>query len=521
MTIDPGLTITMAKRIELWPVDRLKPYERNARTHSTEQVAQIAASIVEFGFTNPILVDSNDGIIAGHGRLTAAQELALKTVPVVVLDHLSDRQRKAYIIADNQLALNAGWDTDLLRAELQDLAEQDFDLSLIGFSDDELADLLPEIEALAPEELGDPDDVPEPPTDPASTPGDVWLLGNHRVMCGDSTTITDVERLMDGAKAALMHADPPYGMGKEKDGVENDNLRNDNLDSFQMEWWATLRPFLLDNASAYIWGNAPELWRLWYNAGLGNSEKLELRNQIIWDKKAIPGMASAELNQYPVASEHCLFFQLGNQLIGNLNTVDYWEGWEPLRSYLEQEMKAIGWKVADLNRATDTFMGSHWVTKSQWAFPSVEQYGKIQTAAAGKAFKRDHDQLKRDHDQLKRDHDQLKRETRSYFDNAHDAMRDVWEFGRVTGEERHGHATPKPVAMMERVMLSSLPKGGLCVEPFGGSGSTLIGAEKAGRVCYTMELTPAYVDVIVKRWQQFTGKTAILAATGEPFPGDA
>jgi len=293
--------------------------------------------------------------------------------------------------------------------------------------------------------------------------------------------------------------------------VANDNLYNDDLDSFQMEWWATFRPFLLDNASAYIWGNAPELWRLWYKAGLGNSEKLELRNQIIWDKKAIPGMASAELNQYPVASEHCLFFQLGNQLIGNLNTVDYWEGWEPLRAYLEQEMKSIGWKLADLNRATDTFMGGHWVTKSQWAFPTAEQYQKIQAAAAGKAFKREYDQLKREYDQLKR-------ETRSYFDNAHEPMRDVWEFGRVTGEERHGHATPKPVAMMERVMKSSLPKGGLCIEPFGGSGSTLMGAERTGRVCYAMELNPVYVDVIVNRWQQFTGKTATLESTGELFP---
>ena len=146
MTADLGLTIAMAKRIELWPVDRLRPYERNARTHSAEQVAQIAASIVEFGFTNPILVDSNDGIIAGHGRLTAAQELGLKTVPVVVLDHLSERQRKAYILADNQLALNAGWDTDLLRGELQDLAEQDFDLPLLGWSEDELSDLMAEPE---------------------------------------------------------------------------------------------------------------------------------------------------------------------------------------------------------------------------------------------------------------------------------------------------------------------------------------------------------------------------------------
>ena len=503
----------MAKRIELWPVDRLVPYERNARTHSQEQVAQLAASISEFGFLNPILVDSKDGIIAGHGRLAAAKDMGLAEVPVVVLDHLSEAQKRAYVIADNKLALNAGWDESLLRLELTDLGELDFDLSLIGFSEDELAELLPEIEELPPEDA-DEDAVPEPPADPVTKPGDVWLLGKHRVMCGDSTVITDVERLMASERAALLHADPPYGMGKASDGVANDNLYNDDLDAFQMEWWATFRPFLLDNASAYIWGNAPELWRLWYKAGLGSSERLELRNQIVWDKKAIPGMASADLNQYPVASEHCLFFQLGNQLIGNMNTADYWEGWEPLRAYLEQEMKSIGWKVADLNRSTDTYMGGHWVTRSQWAFPTAEQYRKIQAAANGKAFKRDYDQLKRDYDQLKR-------ETRSYFDNAHDVMRDVWEFSRVTGDERHGHATPKPVAMMERVMLSSLPKGGLCVEPFGGSGSTLMGAETTGRVCYAMELNPVYCDVIVKRWQEFTGKTATLESTGEPFPEDA
>jgi ParB-like chromosome segregation protein Spo0J len=148
MAVDASITIAMAKRIELWPLDRLKPYERNARTHSSDQVAQIAASIVEFGFTNPILVDSNDGIIAGHGRFTAAQELELKTVPVVVLDHLSERQRKAYILADNKLALNAGWDADLLRGELQDLAELDFEMPLLGWSEDELSDLLGDVEVL-------------------------------------------------------------------------------------------------------------------------------------------------------------------------------------------------------------------------------------------------------------------------------------------------------------------------------------------------------------------------------------
>jgi DNA modification methylase len=516
----------LADRIERWPVERLKPYDKNPRTHSAEQLAQLKRSIAEFGFTNPILVDGKDGILAGHGRLMAAKDMGLAEVPVLVLDHLTPEQRRAYVIADNQLALNAGWDMELLQQEVVSLNLQDFDLDLLGFDDEFLEGLLnPDGIDLGgsdggTEGLTDPDEVPEPPAEPVTKPGDVWLLGKHRVMCGDSTVITDVERLMAGERAALLHADPPYGMGKASDGVANDNLYNDDLDAFQMKWWATFRPFLLDNASAYIWGNAPELWRLWWKAGLGSSEKMELRNQIVWDKKAIPGMASADLNQYPVASEHCLFFQLGNQLIGNMNTADYWDGWEPLRCYLEQETKSIGWKVADLNRATDTFMGGHWVTKSQWAFPTADQYKKIQAAAAGQAFKREYEQLKREYEQLKREYDQLKRETRSYFDNAHDVMRDVWEFSRVTGEERHGHATPKPVSMMERVMLSSLPKGGLCVEPFGGSGSTLMGAERTGRRCNAMELNPVYCDVIVKRWQDFTGKTATLEATGELFQAE-
>jgi DNA modification methylase len=520
MTDEPKLSIQMAQRIELWPLDRLKPYERNARTHSAEQVAQIAASIVEFGFTNPILVDSGDGIIAGHGRLQAARELGLSTVPVVVLDHLSDRQRRAYVLADNQLALNAGWDLELLRTELQDLVADDFDLSVIGFSDEELEDLLPEVEELPPEELSDADAVPELPADPVSKPGDVWLLGKHRVMCGDSTAITDVERLMDGKKAQLMHADPPYGMGKASDGVANDNLYNDDLDNFQMEWWATFRSFLVDNASAYIWGNAPELWRLWYKAGLGSSEKMELRNQIVWDKKAIPGMASPDLTQFPIATEHCLFFQIGNQFRGNVNADDFPETWEPLRSYLEGEAKAAQIGSAEIKSLCGVQMYGHWFTRSQFNLIPEKHYATLQKACVGR-FIRPWRQLKAEWDKVKGGPTSEIQGARSYFDNAHDVMRDVWEFGRVTGEERHGHATPKPVAMMERVMKSSLPSGGLCVEPFGGSGSTLIGAEAAGRVCYAMELNPVYVDVIVKRWQAFTGKRATLEATGEVFAEDA
>jgi len=179
-------------KLEHWSVERLKPYEHNARTHSPEQVAQIAASIVEFGFTNPILVDGKDGIIAGHGRLLAAKDLGLPEVPVLVLDHLTPEQKRAYVLADNQLALNAGWDADLLRIELQELEAQEFDLSLLGFSDEELSELLPEVEQLEAEEQGDPDDAPEPPADPVSKPGDVWLMGNHRLLCGDSTNIQHV-----------------------------------------------------------------------------------------------------------------------------------------------------------------------------------------------------------------------------------------------------------------------------------------------------------------------------------------
>jgi hypothetical protein len=313
-----------------------------------------------------------------------------------------------------------------------------------------------------------------------------------------------------------MHADPPYGMGKASDGVANDNLYNDDLDNFQMEWWATFRPFLEDNASAYIWGNAPELWRLWYKAGLGDSEIIELRNQIVWDKKAIPGMASPDLTQFPIASEHCLFFQLGNQFRGNINIEDFPETWESLRSYMESEAKAAQIGSAEIKSLCGVQMYGHWFTRSQFTLIPEKHYATLQAAYAGR-FIRPWRQLKAEWDKVKGGPTSEIQGARSYFDNAHDVMRDVWEFGRVTGKDRHDHATPKPVAMMERVMKSSLPSGGLCVEPFGGSGSTLIGAEKTGRVCYSMELNPVYVDVIVKRWEDFTGKKAILEEAPEAF----
>jgi DNA modification methylase len=508
-------------QIEKIPLADLIPYVNNSRTHSDEQVAQIAASIKEFGFNNPVLIDKEDGIIAGHGRVMAARKLGLEEVPCVRLEHLTETQRKAYIIADNRLALNAGWNEELLTIELNDLLADGFALEILGFDADELKGLLDPVKPT--EGLTDEDEVPEVPEEPKTKTGDIYQLGRHRLMCGDSTMIDHVEKLMDGAKAQLLHADPPYGMGKESDGVANDNLYDDKLDAFQMEWWATFRTFLEDNASAYIWGNAPDLWRLWYKNGLLSSERFTLRNEIVWNKGdagagGISHQGAEGLRLYPQASERCLFFMVGEQGFNN-NADNYWEGWEPIRSYLENEMKRIGWAVKDLNKITNTQMAGHWVTKSQWSLITAEHYAKIQQAARDhNAFKRDHDALKRDHDALKRDHDALKRDfyaTRAYFDNTHDNMIDVWEFSRVKGADRHGHATPKPVEMMERVMKSSLPKNGLCVEPFGGSGSTLIAAEKTGRICYMMELQAKYCDVIVKRWEDFTGKKANLLTLSE------
>ena len=210
----------MAKLMEHWPLNRLIPYARNPRTHSDAQVAQIAASIAAFGFNNPILVDTNAGIIAGHGRLLAARKLGLKEVPVIVLDHLSEKQKRAYILADNQLALNAGWDEELLRLELAVLQEEDFDINLIGFADQELARLLDEQDAAAG--LTDEDAVPELPQTPVCVGGDLWCLGEHKLLVGDATDRADVARLMAGEAADLVFTDLPYNVSYE--GYTEDRL---------------------------------------------------------------------------------------------------------------------------------------------------------------------------------------------------------------------------------------------------------------------------------------------------------
>lgn len=512
-----------ATEIERRPVSELVPYARNARTHTKAQIKKIAASIREWGWTNPVLIDDEGTILAGHGRVMAAETLGITEIPCTVAHGWTEAQKRAYVIADNQLALDAGWDTELLRVELGGLVELDFELGLLGFDEKTLDGLLKGDDDKA-DELSKADDI-KPVKDAAITcPGDVWLLGEHRVLCGDSTNELTIRNLMGDELADLIHADPPYGMGKEADGVANDNLRNQKLDDFQMRWLRVALANARDNCSLYIWGNAPDLWRLWYSGGLGELGDLMVRNELVWAKGSGFGMKSEGQHSYSPETERCLFLMRGQQFLGNQNKDDYWEGWEPLRQWMNEQRELAGWTSRDVNRMTNSHMAGHWFSKSQFHPISRDQYEKLALFAGNGAFALSYDELcerfgaiREGGNAYRRELSAQMREGRTYFDNAHDVMTDVWQFGRVAGAERFGHATPKPVSMLGRAIESSCPEDGLVLEPFLGTGSTLIACEILGRRCYGLELMPVYVDVVVRRWQDKTGRAATLERSGATF----
>ena len=401
-------------------LEDLLPYAKNARTHSDEQVRQIAASIREYGWTNPVLVDESDGIIAGHGRVLAAQELGHDQVPTILLEGLTPSQVQAYRLADNKLALNAGWSDELLALELQDLEKQGFSLDLTGFSKMEQLEFL---EWRAPgEHITPPDTPPLVQLAPVSERGTVWALGAHRLMCGDSCDAADVARLLEDAeKAALLHADPPYGMGKEAAGIANDNLYEEKLDAFQVSWWEIWREYLESNASIYIWGNPADLWRLWWRHL--ESKAVTLRNELVWDKGSAPGIASAERRMYSITTERCLFFMLGRQAFGNVNLEDYWDGFEPIREYLAAEADKMRWGPKQIQAICGVGMFAHWFSKSQWIMIPRKHYETLQAAAAGAAFTQRFEDLRATYDRLLAPGDHLNPktafyETRSYFDNG-------------------------------------------------------------------------------------------------------
>lgn len=475
-------------------ITKIIPNPKNPNKHPDEQVKLLAKIIQGQGWRQPITVSSRSGfIVKGHGRLMAAQVMQVEKVPVEFQHYENEAEEYADLIADNRLSELSKTDVQLVAEILRDEVFEDFDIELSGFDP---------LDFLEPTEMVEVEDVPEVAPSVCAK-GDLWQLGRHRIVCLDSTDTGSYKKLMGGEIATLLHADPPYGMGKQKDGVENDNLYNEKLDDFQMSWWKAVRPFLSNKASAYIWGQAPQLWRLWYKAGLAESEVFELRNEIVWDKKAVPGMKSDLMTQYPEATERALFFQFGKQFIGNVNSEDFPEEWRPALDYQSQAFEKTGMTKAELKNFLGVDMYAHWFTTSQFQIIAEKHYRKLQEKFPD-CFNKPWIELKKSSDPITKKQSLM----RSYFDNKHDVMRDVWEFSRVTGEERYGHATPKPIDMMVRIMKTSCPRDEIVLEPFLGSGSTLMGAEVSGRVCYGLELKPEYCDIVIKRWQDYTGEEA-------------
>ncbi len=406
--------MTMNLAVEHWPLDRLIPYVRNARTHPDEQIAQIAGSIAEFGFVNPVLVGADGVIIAGHGRVLAARRLGMAEVPVIVLVHLDETQRRALVIADNRIAENAGWDEALLSLELAALEAADFDLDVIGFDLEEIERLLQETE---PEATNDSDDeIPEAPEDPITCPGDLWMLGQHRLLCGDATVLADVERVMDGALADMVFTDPPYNVdygnsAKDKLRGNDRRIKNDNLgENFGTFLYdACVNILTVTKGAAYICMSSSELHTL---------------------QKA-----------FKEAGGHWSTFVIWAKNTFTLGRADYQRQYEPI---------LYGWK-----EGTDHY----------WC--GARNQG------------------------------------------------DVWFVDKPRKNDLH--PTMKPVALVERATRNSSKSRDIVLDPFGGSGTTLIACEKTGRQARLVELDPRYCDVIVRRWQDWTGEAATLDGDGRSF----
>ena len=352
-------------KIEKVKIAELNPAEYNPRRMTNKQYEDLKNSLEKFGLVDPIIINADNTVVGGHQRLRIMRELGAELVPVVRVN-LSKEDEKELNIRLNK---NTGeFDLDVLanNFEIDELKDWGFKDVELGFNIDKIV-----------EGNIEDDHIPEVKETRVKL-GDVWQLGKHRLMCGDSTKESDVNKLMNGQKAELLHADPPYGMGKEKDGVLNDNLYKEKLDTFQLEWFKTFRPYLDDNGSCYIWGNAEDLWRLWYSL-LKDLERLTYRNEIVWNKGHGMGMSSQQHRMYPTVTERCLFFMIGEQGFNN-NQDNYFEKWEPIRTYLEKEIK----KLNESDKTIATALGykdgrtvNHWWSRSQWTFPTEKNYNAL------------------------------------------------------------------------------------------------------------------------------------------------
>ena len=480
------------------PITKIIPYEKNAKLHPPEQVEWIANSIREFGFKQPLVLDKDNVIVIGHGRLLAAKKLGMKTVPCVYADDLNEEQIKALRLADNKTNESL-WDFDLLTSELDEIAL--IDMSDFGFEDIKFDEEPIEIEE---------DEAPEEVKTRCKL-GDIWQLGDHRLICGDSTDVSVIDRLMDGVKADMVFTDPPYGMKKESEGVLNDNLNFDDLLDFNCQWIPLTFGALKDNGSWYCWGIDEPLMDIYNNIlkPMAKENKITFRNLITWDKGNGQGQLSEDFRMYPIADEKCLFVMCGVQGFSN-NADNYFEAWEPIRIYLKQERDRMGWSNADMKKMCghSPTSGCHWFDKSQWMMPTEEEYKTWQHRAKGEGFKKEYEEIKKEYEEIKKEY----YSARAYFNNTHDNQNNVWHFDRVGKDEREhtgGHATPKPIALCSRAIKSSSREGEIVLDVFGGSGSTLIACEQLNRKCYMVEINPHYCDVIIQRWENFTGEEAL------------
>lgn len=489
-------------------LSRITKNPNNPRIRKDEAFQRLVASVQKFPqmfVKRPIVIDSweNPVVLGGNQRLEALKAAGFKEVPndwIQTAEDWTEEQKREFVVKDNTHA--GEWDFAQLAADydLEDL--RDFGVDMPDVS---IRETSPKGDEEGPEVFST-----------EIHPGDFFEIGPHRLYCADSTDREAVARIFSGAEpSSLLHADPPYGMGKESDGVANDNLYGAKLDAFQMQWLHAWRPFALHNASLYIWGNPLDLWRLYFTGGLSTLEALTYCNHIVWDKKSIAGMKSPDLTNYPIASEHCLFFQFGEQHFGNVNQDAFWEGWEPVRSYLSDQATAAQITPKLLKEITGVQMFSHWFSRSQWTLIPERHYLKLRETFPG-LFLREYEDLRALHLAAQKEYRAFVDGSRSFFDNAHDIMRDVWEFDRVVGEERHGHATPKPVAMIERIVKSSSKPNDIVAEPFGGSGTTMVAAHKTGRRCFMFEIEPLHCQRIVNRMRRLEPSLQITR-NGEPF----
>ena len=443
----------LAEKIEQWPTARLVPYARNARTHTDAQVAQIAASIKEFGFTNPVLIDADGGIIAGHGRVMAARKLAMDKVQCIRLAHLTEAQRRAYVIADNKLALNAGWDDAMLALEMRDLMDEGYDVGLTGFDLKEIDALLAGLDA-TPEGQTDPDAAPAVQAEAVTRPGDVWLLGKHRIMCGDSTDMGAMALLMRGDVADACWTDPPYNVAYETAAgkIDNDDMSDADFRKFLSGFYRATHAVMRKGAAIYVAHADTE--RANFTAEF-KAAGFKLSGVVIWRKDSLV-----------------------------LGRSDYQWIHEPI---------LYGWKEGGAHK----FYGGRAQTTVSDAGTSGSPFvkrsdGKWQVTIGEEVMIVDGNA------KVEWIEDSIMRELRPKRNDVHPTM--------------------KPVALIERMLKNSAKPGAIVVDPFGGSGSTLIASEQLGMSARLMELSPNYADVIVRRWQQFTGKRATLEATGQPFP---